>query len=171
MNEFHRQQQSLKRIVAPNIRRRISPTLETHPTSESLTCCPNRAKPLIGDQRYYGETTARLRRDYGGGLRRDCRPIRCNRPGVAVACDSHTLPSTAVETGQNRRLELEPCASWVVHFWPPRGCGGGNEEGFASSHLCRSARHHRCRLISQRATRRHSAAKPQPKVAEQRALG
>ena len=44
MNEFHRQQQSLKRIVAPNIRRRISPTMETHPTSEILAFCSNRAK-------------------------------------------------------------------------------------------------------------------------------
>ena len=77
--------------------------------------------PLIGDQRYYGETPAELRWD--------SRPTRCNRPGVAVACDSHTLPSPAVEMGQKRRLELEPRASWAVHFWPPRGCGGGNEEG------------------------------------------
>ena len=43
-NESHRQQESLKRIVAPNIRRRISPAMETHPTSEILAFCPNRAK-------------------------------------------------------------------------------------------------------------------------------
>ena len=43
-NESHCQQESLKRIVAPNIRRRISPTMETHPTSKILTFSPNRAK-------------------------------------------------------------------------------------------------------------------------------
>jgi hypothetical protein len=43
-NESHSQQESLKRIVAPNIRRRISPAMETHPTSEILTFRPDRAK-------------------------------------------------------------------------------------------------------------------------------